>query len=840
MLTGWACALLVACGGGGGGGGDDLNARRGAAAGGQPVASAGDGVTNGSGTSTSGAAASVAVASAGDRNPTAADDGIGFAFDLPGDRWTSAGVYDADGVLVRTLWRGEPMGAGRHERRWDRRRDDGSLAAGARYTVRLIHHRVEARWEGVIGNSSESGGEPHRAFLPPQALAAVGQRLHYAVGYNEGQSVLHALDIGRPNRALRPLRHVDPFIGVGLIASDGARLYAAHTGGLDKGSFVFAYALAEARAWRFEAGAALCLNRMPASDACWPDQSYASVLARREAGQALPTGLAVQERGRVLALAYGAEGRVVLFDKLSGREIGRVDVALGTQSRLQLAFSVRGDLWAIGSDRVWRLTDLETQPRVAGVLTGLEQPLAIAADPRDDAALWVAEGGARQQVRRLGSDGQATKVVGRSGGMNGRPEVGDDRLCFATAEVEEHSALAVDGAGLLWIVDSCNNRMLRVDASGQVVDRVAYLPHSYAAAADSGDPRRVFANFLEFDVDPDRAPGEPGAWRLARNWWPALPAALRDASTRNSGFAGLAQVQTLPSGRTLAWLRVHGRARVVELTADGAVRELRTLPSATADATEPTLHPDGALVWATDEGDLQRVHRLALDHSGSDGAPPRWQATAQRWADVPRGAGTPHHRMGTFTGATPPRFPRTAGGQLLFLQGHVAAGEGFHLGAAREGGTGWLWQASPSGALDGRGSFQTRQSDPTVQYGGNVVLAHGRHVVYGYHGEFFTDPTNGRVGQANQFMHFHDSGLFIGQFGAASTRGAADGAEPGRSGNAFSPALVRAGARLLLYHNDESTWGGVHRWHLRGADDVVELRADAFPGGAAVTLVAAP
>jgi len=125
--------------------------------------------------------------------------------------------------------------------------------------------------------------------------------------------------------------------------------------------------------------------------------------------------------------------------------------------------------------------------------------------------------------------------------------------------------------------------------------------------------------------------------------------------------------------------------------------------------------------------------------------------------------------------------------------------------------------------MDGLGSFQTRAVDPNINYGGNVVLASGRNVLYGYHGEFYTDLGNGgRVGQANQFVHFRDDGMFIGQFGVPSTR-ATSSSQPGLSGNAFSSTLLRQGGRTYLYHNDESTHGGVHRWLLQGADDVQEL-----------------
>ena len=141
--------------------------------------------------------------------------------------------------------------------------------------------------------------------------------------------------------------------------------------------------------------------------------------------------------------------------------------------------------------------------------------------------------------------------------------------------------------------------------------------------------------------------------------------------------------------------------------------------------------------------------------------------------------------------------------------------------------------ASPTGALDGKGSFQTHKVDGSMQYGGNSVWAHGRHIVYGYHGEFYRDMQTGNVGQANQFMHFDESGLFLGQFGQSSTRPAAP-SQAGMSGNAFSPTLVRAGDELYLYHNDESQHGGVHRWRFEGWRDIRDLIGSGATGSTVV------
>ena len=98
-----------------------------------------------------------------------------FAFTLPRDATTSAGVYDSQGRLLRTLWRANKLPAGVHLSDWDGTDDAGKSYAGREIVLKVIHHRVNPVWEGVIGNSSASLGDSkvHRAFHPPSSLLPI-------------------------------------------------------------------------------------------------------------------------------------------------------------------------------------------------------------------------------------------------------------------------------------------------------------------------------------------------------------------------------------------------------------------------------------------------------------------------------------------------------------------------------------------------------------------------------------------------------------------------------------------------------------------------------------------
>jgi hypothetical protein len=156
--------------------------------------------------------------------------------------------------------------------------------------------------------------------------------------------------------------------------------------------------------------------------------------------------------------------------------------------------------------------------------------------------------------------------------------------------------------------------------------------------------------------------------------------------------------------------------------------------------------------------------------------------------------------------------------------------EGFHLGGLRRGTDVWQWRASPSGSwnLDNAGNLimptGTFEMGRGVQYPASVVMISGSQIVYGYHGEAW----NG--GQANQWIHYLDNGLFVGQFGRpVYVQSNITGALPETAGNAISPQLIEVGGKVYLWHNDEAVHGGVHRWRLDGLDSIKLLEAPLQP-----------
>jgi hypothetical protein len=768
----------------------------------------------------------------------------------------SVGVYNSQGVLVRSLVRGASLAPGLRSGIWNGKNDAGvamPTGAGNVYTIRLAYHNIGYAWEGVIGNTSSSfdGTGVHAYMQPVNGLAIAGSNAYMAAGYNEGQPGLSGFALSAPNTALRQLPSTDAFVAYAMVAADASNVYAANIGGFANTSFVRAFNRSSFAAVNLSSGQSACLNYL-SPGVCYPDQSYSGVIDYYAASSAAdnatngPTGIAVQQSGNVLAVAHGGLNLVRLFNKTTGASLGSIAVTMsGNASKYnQISMTAAGDLWVISGSTVVRYTGLSSTPSQAAVISsGLVSPVALSAEGSsvDAGGVWVADGGASQQIKHFTSAGTAGSASGDSkgdlGGYASSPAVSDTKLCFKVAG-GERTALAAESDGSLWVGDTCNNRMLRfAPASTTAGTKVSYLPLVYASTVDHGNPSCVYANFLQFCNSVNRTDAlvaGGAAWPLVKNWLPSLPAGVTDSSRDNSGFGGFTVVETLSNSRTYGLVSVGAVQKLVELPSSGPVRLIGTLPQV-ANTTTTVMYEGGDLGYATTTAGAptQTVYRLPL--TGFNGlGDPQW-GTAVVQATVPTSATSAYSRAGVFSGVVGPRFPLTASNRVVFFDQSVT-GSNYHLGAATRYDTKWLWLASPSGAMDGKGVFQTKPVDNSIHYGGNLVWANGSNIVYGYQGTNFKDLLNGKVGYANQFMHFDDNGLFLGQFGESTTRttrpvGAQLPIDP------LSPTLVQEplGGPLFLYSGDEAGHGGVHRFRFNGLN-TLGYKTGTSSFGATVTL----
>jgi hypothetical protein len=788
--------------------------------------------------------------------------GISFSFTLPERRATSAGVYDASGTLVRTLWSGEVLPAGANTGKWDQKDNAGVLCAAGTYQIKLVHGKVTYVWDGCVGNSSWRDGDiskMHSLFHAPTCIVTVPGKVFFTGGYNEGQYIFSGFSDKTPQLNDQvPAYIVDPFISVNQFAVDETRLYFVSYGGFgNTNCFVFALSLnttgtvVDAPRVGFSSGTPLCLNYRgdPETSSCYEGQNYSSnrsgsggVIALKNDLTSVPSGIAVQRFGSRLVVAYPSESLIRTFDKVTGVEGVSISTSMLVGRFNQIAMTASGDLWVMtGTGQISKFSNLDSTPTLVNRLNlPITDPLAIAADPNDGRFFWIVEGGTKQQALYFNDSGELLRTIGIEGGSLSTALLSSDRFNFSNGQAGQSSCIAVDVLGNIWITDTGSNRLMKfVLGNSQAVEIIQSRPVSYCATVDSGNPTRVFSNFMEYSVNYSKPLSDNTSWTLVKNWLSVMPSPYKEQISSSFGFNGFNTVRTLHNGRTYAMSTIGSGPVMFELMSNN---QLRPLPPLRAPDLFTNPNPFGAgslgggdtpLVFY-ENGDLgytsnlypkQEVKRLSLlgfDVSNN----PIWSQSPTRLASIPLYAPgyekTPQH---VFAGGY--RFPMTTTNVVIWLNASEH-GDGYHLGGVDLGGTSFKWQASKAGPLDFKGSYQSREYNPGLQYAGNLVFTLDKNVFYGYHGEFYRDVTNGRVAQANQFMHFYDNGLFIGQFGVPSTQTA--GRQKGCIGNAFSWTIISHNNSNYIYSNDESTFGGVTRWKIDGLGTIRELTGSTSTG----------
>lgn len=761
--------------------------------------------------------------------------GLTFNFTLPSSYVTSAGVYDSNSHLLKTLWRKVRYAAGAQQGVWDGTEDDGAIAPAGNYTVKLLYHNVNYVWEGIIGNTDTSftslatGGDAiWHGDDPIRDIAINGENMFFALGYAEGNSNSYRASTSTPNTPKMMVfrgQVADAAIQFILAASDGTWTYFANAnGGFNNASCILAYKVSDNGEAEFTHGVSFKAMSWGAT--------YGSVIDLTPAGERKasvnpPTGLAVQQTGSILAVAHGGANEVRLFDKRSGQVLGSISISKPGK----IAFHpTTNDLWVISGTTVQRFTAeqlagvTKSGVTLAAVATikDLTEPLAVAIDPRTDVDLvLVTDGGSSQQIKGFTNAGAQnagwSAPLGTAGGYNAENgnDVRTDKFWF-----ESPGYIAIQSDGSFWVGDAGNWRNLHFSSSRTYIEQIAYLPRNYVETTDPNAPGRVFAQcWLEYEVDYTKplrpgdpsAPGGNGSWRLARNWSTGVPA----QHLGDTIGGGLNTVTTLSNGRTygLALNNQTKKMAVVELPASGLLRF-----TGIEIGRGTTLYANGDLRSATVADGMQTISKQALTGFDSSGNP-GW-GTPSVLASAPAGAGNPYYR-GAFSGSKGPQFPITMANVVISFDQSVGskANLGMHLGGIAVAATSWLWEASPAAA-------KVNYNDPAqrtglfctgdrTNYGGNSVQVSGRNVIYGYHGEGWNNE------EANQFMHFYDDGLFVGEFG--TPLGQIINAIPEAAGNSFNPTLVQVNSVTYLYHNDESNHGGIHRWRLDGVDAIAEV-----------------
>lgn len=726
----------------------------------------------------------------------------------------SAGVFEQDGDtlrLVRTISGGEVKQAGTHTVYWDGTDDFDNELPDGDYKTKVLSNNINYEWQGIIGNTSTNTIGVQRHFWTDRIwdLIVVGSEAYFVVGYTEGSPSQWVINTATPNVPGEIWTDADDLHG-GLLSrnlcSDGTNVYyACLDSELPNITCVFAIKVSDKTEVTFSSGETY-------------DQTYGrvrtyNVIDKLDQVNAFITGIAVQQTGNYLFVARSAANSVHVLNKTTGALVQSLTV---TTPRY-MCVDGSDNLWIIsGTNTVAKYTVNGDGTLSAATLTlsGLVYPVAVSVSP-DGTTVAVADGSTSQQIKAFSnSTGASSWTYGQAGGYVNSPLVADDKLWFKSGKFlsgtdsEEVSFIAFQSDGSFWVGDSGNQRTMRINAARTAkLAEVMNMGFHYCTNADPNEPTRVFANYLEFEIDyalPLQLGN--GSWTLVKNWVGNVDTAKDD------NFNRLKYVTTLSNGRTYAFARVPGtKFEIIELTATG----IRYTGVETTSLLS-TLEKNGDIYYLTNTyiGQTTQWKKQAL--TGFDGSGNPQYGSLTTVASVLAATHDPVAEL-IYNGI------KTDTDVLISLVPDITGevGLGYHLGLIKAGDTEWLARTAKGthdnymGEYPDDGRYDIGNQ---VQYGAAFVTSIERSIFMEYHGEFWKNK------QTNKWQHYYDNGLLLNVFGITGPEALAISlrAAPSMAGNVIHCTFVKVGDDYYLYHCDESYHGGTHRWKISGLNTIQE------------------
>jgi hypothetical protein len=771
-------------------------------------------------------------------------------FKLPSNSTTSAGVYRPNGSLVRNLWQKIDYPSGTHQVIWDGLDNEGQPVPTSTYQIKVIAHKVNYVWEGVVGNTSASWtNNVWRSLVVMQDFCmAPGGESYAAVGYNEGLAGLVYNPAGTVQAPHKVKEH-DFYDAFSLVRADNTYLYAVtNNSGWDnkQTSYVMRFKQSDKTEAPWSAGVTTTYGSHG------PARTRLGVVSLRQSATTTQpqrsawlenriTGLAVNSN--YIAVARKAQNSVQFYAVTTGALLGSLSVA----SPGQIAFAATGDLWLISAGQVKRYTvNSGTSFTAQNTLSGIVNALALDAHPTQNLVL-VADGNTSQQVKAYNATGSLQWTYGQAGGYPGLgPEVVNNKFWFQIQDPLAGGATDRDRFGdpftfvkwqpdgTFWILDTANLRALHFGSDRNYLGQIMYLPDRLAISGDQNNATRIFSGNLEFKVS--TAPLQPGdqslsaspSWQLVRNW---------GASLDIMRYGSVVNVTTHKNGHTYAQIPDKSitsgpnMTQLVELPAIGKLRFTGTLVEDYGNggfsyeqmsdgslrcarinyAGSPTPYDFGGKAIITGE-------RRALTGYDSNFNPQYgpmqiiWKvASGLKRGDDP----FPSKPIGART-----RLAQTQNGNYVTYQSTRTGSKGFHLGTIAPGDTTWsakFHRGKIISSPDRKGSY------PEIEaYGGwdgANAYADQKDIVALYNGQ--------NNSTSNTFYHFTQDGLLVNEFGVpadANVNLTDDYAPAGFAGNNVDMYMIRPSTNVLhVYTVDEAVHAGVHRWRVDGSNNIQEL-----------------
>ena len=311
---------------------------------------------------------------------------------LEGAALTSAGIYDSDDHLVRSLWQMEQTPAGKLERTWDGLDDRGNRAAAGTYSYKVVVNNSTYANVGAIGNSGLPSSAANHTPTVMHGVAIDSEGSIYTANHwnepgadfkkwdKDGKSVLQANYVirnGSPNGAPYACAVDDGFLYCAVDGWDDdtskdrqlIERFRQQTGALAK----FTDSGSDGHITVYE-----WANKKIPATATGDDRQIMGWPLR---------SIVVKDKTLFVADALG--GRVLRYNKKTGKPEGEFPVTLPTA----LAFDKAGQLWVGHEHRKVSIFTPEGK-LVREALHDLGDVQSLAFGP--DGRLYVADGKAGQ------------------------------------------------------------------------------------------------------------------------------------------------------------------------------------------------------------------------------------------------------------------------------------------------------------------------------------------------------------------------------------------------------------------------------------------------------------
>lgn len=729
---------------------------------------------------------------------------VPFAYTVPKPCYSSALVYDGDGVMVYKLWDTQREdSAGVKTGEWTGINDENHLSENGGYHVKMQYSNVEdPDWSAGILNSSIDPFGPNRhgayGFYNSISASPSGDFIYACTGFNEGRPSFNKVDVNDIQRR-KFIYDVSGRQQYGIFSdNDGVTAYQAGYDGNDPKkdtvSFIIGVNMADDARVVFGSGVSLKINA--------GGITYASVVGLKSSGTDLNnpiriSGFGVSRNYNYMYASYSLSNEIQVLDK---RQSSGALLFTITDKINPSKISIRGnDLWLRHTvDNIWEkflINSDGTLSTTAIVLTGYIEGLDIA----------INEANTELALADRNNDFNIVRFYNPSNGVIRAYSIGGNESYYEDPNVLDNkfnwgrSALCFVGSRL-WVTDSGNCRIQIFNSDRTFYDAISWLDARYSISVpDGSDPTniRMLSEYLEVKVDMPKI-GQAGWWKLTRNYNRMIPSAYA-----GSQYNVFNEAVILPNGRLYATLRTFTSKEKAYfyLPETGVLRKTHIVGEYSLRASDAALL---TYYRPSSTGNRSVRYTEKLSSGVNEFGDPVHVSTETDLFLIPKSVSTDPAQLGLLNLGSPQGLKVTSDKYVTFEAKNEK--NGFHVGIVQDNKfiakTAKPTPTGYNGFFPKDGYFDQRSG------GGKLIVVDGK-IIWNYPGEGY----NG--GQTNYYNVVSEYGHHITRFGVANGIATYDvsGRSPAKmAGNVKNIGGIKYNNKWYVFSNDESQQAAVHMW----------------------------